>query len=294
MLRLGFSGPVGPEGMIGPMGKPGPKGPRGSHGEMGPQGPQGHPGPRGPPGAPGPTRRIEYNSLFESNGALRTEIYQNTEMSLSDQNAGIFKTLHYLSSVIESMKKPLGTRENPARFCKDLLDCQQKLSDGLYWIDPNLGCPSDIIEVFCNFTAGGQTCLLPVASNKLSFGVHKVQMKFLHLLSTEASQDITFHCLSDPPFSPTNTYSADDPGQEYQARPPRFRGWNGQMFEEDTLLEPHMLLDECRIQDGSWHQSRFFFHTQDSYELPIIDIQEQPLSQSNDLRHLEVGPVCFL
>uniref|UniRef100_A0A8C7M5T1 Fibrillar collagen NC1 domain-containing protein n=2 Tax=Oncorhynchus mykiss TaxID=8022 RepID=A0A8C7M5T1_ONCMY len=119
-------------------------------------------------------------------------------------------------------------------------------------------------------------------------------MKFLHLLSTEASQDITFHCLSDPPFNPTNTYGADDPGQEYQARPPRFRGWNGQMFEADSLLEPHMLLDECRIQDGSWHQSRFFFHTQDSYELPIIDIQEQPLSQSNDLRHLEVGPVCFL
>ncbi|CAB1323942.1 unnamed protein product, partial [Coregonus sp. 'balchen'] len=99
---------------------------------------------------------------------------------------------------------------------------------------------------------------------QLSFGLHKVQMKFLHLLSTEASQGITFHCLSDPPFSPTNAYSADDPGQEYQVRPPRFRGWNGQMFEADTLLEPH-----------------------DSYELPIIDIQERPSSQPNDLRHLE-------
>lgn len=51
-------------------------------------------------------------------------------MSLPDHNAEIFKTLRYLSSVIESMKKPLGTRENPARFCKDLLDCQHQLSDG--------------------------------------------------------------------------------------------------------------------------------------------------------------------
>ncbi|CAB1332206.1 unnamed protein product [Coregonus sp. 'balchen'] len=94
-------------------------------------------------------------------------------------------------------------------------------------------------------------------------------MKFLHLLSTEVSQDITFHCLSEPPFSPTDTYSANGPGQEYQDRPPRFRGWNGQMFEADTLLAP--LLDECK----------------DSYELPIVDIQEPPSSQLNHLRHLE-------
>ncbi|CAB1332207.1 unnamed protein product [Coregonus sp. 'balchen'] len=65
-------------------------------------------------------------------------------MPFPDNNAEIFKTLRYLSSVIESMKKPLGTRENPARFCKDLLDCQHKLSDG------------------------GQTCLHPVASNKVT------------------------------------------------------------------------------------------------------------------------------
>lgn len=51
-------------------------------------------------------------------------------MSLPDQNVEILKTLRYLSSVIESIKKPLGTRENPARVCKDLLNCQHKLKDG--------------------------------------------------------------------------------------------------------------------------------------------------------------------
>lgn len=56
--------------------------------------------------------------------------FQNTEMSLPDQNTEILKTLRYLSSVIESIKKPLGTRENPARVCKDLLDCHRKLRDG--------------------------------------------------------------------------------------------------------------------------------------------------------------------
>lgn len=38
---------------------------------------------------------------------------------------------------------------------------------GWFWIDPNLGCTSDAIKVFCNFTAGGQTCLHPLASNKV-------------------------------------------------------------------------------------------------------------------------------
>lgn len=56
--------------------------------------------------------------------------FLNTEMSLPDHNVEILKTLRYLSSVIESIKKPLGTRENPARVCKDLLDCHHKLSDG--------------------------------------------------------------------------------------------------------------------------------------------------------------------
>lgn len=59
-------------------------------------------------------------------------------MTLPDQNSEILKTLRYLNSVIESIKKPLGTRENPARVCKDLLDCHHELSDGenlIYWIN---------------------------------------------------------------------------------------------------------------------------------------------------------------
>lgn len=50
-----------------------------------------------------------------------------------------------------------------------------------------------------------------------------------------------------------------------------------------------------QIQDGRWHQSRFFFHTQDSRQLPIVDIQEFPTSRSNSSeRYIEISPVCFL
>ncbi|KAF7660023.1 hypothetical protein LDENG_00290070 [Lucifuga dentata] len=232
-------------------------------------------------------------SLHDYNAALRTESYQNIETTLPDQNSVILKTLHYLSSVIENIKKPLGTRENPARVCKDLLDCHHKLKDDWYWIDPNVGCTSDAFKVFCNFTAGGQTCLHPLASNKMVFGVGKVQMKFLHLLSTEATHSITVHCLIDPPYGTTDSFSSTSP-EPYENAKLRFHGWNKQVFEEDTLLEPHVLQDECKIHDGSWHQSHFFFHTQDSRQLPIVEIQEIPASQAHSQRHTEVGPVCFL
>lgn len=214
---------------------------------------------------------------------------------------------------------------------------------------------------------------------QMAFGAGKVQMKFLHLLSTEASQSITLHCLNDSPYVPLYTGAVHKENTTL-----RFRGWNRQMFEKDTLLEPHVLQDECKvtcgtkkwmnksfvladsshlqvsvtgnlyrgqswfsgssmmlpffcwgnwfnilqhiaikpykyetyfvkcgtyitwlifslsssffcqIQDGSWHQSRFFFHTQDSRQLPIVDMQEFPTSQPSGQRHIEIGPVCFL
>lgn len=32
---------------------------------------------------------------------------------------------------------------------------------GLYWVDPNQGGIGDAIEVWCNMTGGGQTCVHP-------------------------------------------------------------------------------------------------------------------------------------
>uniref|UniRef100_H3C031 Fibrillar collagen NC1 domain-containing protein n=1 Tax=Tetraodon nigroviridis TaxID=99883 RepID=H3C031_TETNG len=317
MGTLGFTGPVGPEGLMGPMGKPGPRGPKG------PQGPQGNPGPRGPPGAPGPSGG---GGVFLPSPEARNakDYCPDREISLPDQNTEILKTLRHLSTVIERIKKPLGTEENPARVCKDLLDCRHKPDDGWFWIDPNLGCTSDAFKVFCNFTAGGQTCLHPVATDKerkrsyqkntkvlrkcvvslshpskFFYGsdhscasARKVQMKFLHLLSTEASQSILLHCLNDLPGRPPDSVGSTG-SASHENSTLRFRGWNKQMFEKDTLLEPHVLQDDCKIQDGSWHESHFFFHTQDSRQLPIVDIQTVPAPRPSTRRHIEVSPVCF-
>lgn len=64
-------------------------------------------------------------------------------------------------------------------------------------------------------------------------------MNFLHLLSSEAVHTITIHCLNIPVWE-TKELGA-------QKSSIGFKGWNGQMFEANTLLEPKVLLDECMV-----------------------------------------------
>lgn len=138
---------------------------------------------------------------------------------------------------------------------------------GTYWIDPNLGCSSDTIEVSCNFTGGGQTCLKPVTVSKVyktqlkvlmiftnmrlhyidhcclpqpTIEVGRVQMNFLHLLSSEAIQHITIHCLN---ISVWRSAKNQLPGRHSV----RFKAWTGEVFEVGGELEPDVLEDSCWV-----------------------------------------------
>ncbi|XP_010158101.1 PREDICTED: collagen alpha-1(XXVII) chain-like, partial [Eurypyga helias] len=294
---MGKEGIIGPLGIQGPTGSPGPKGDKGSRGEGGVQGPRGPPGPRGHPGPPGPPGipasfqqdgfGAAFQALIDSNTALKTEGYQHPDLLMLDHGGEIFKTLHYLSNLIQSIKRPLGTKENPARICRDLMNCEQKMNDGTYWIDPNLGCSSDTIQVICNFTNGGQTCLSPITVSKLDFDIGRVQMNFLRLLSSEVVQHITIHCLNT---SVWREGSSEKPSEKAV----RFKAWNGQMFEADGQLRPEVAADDCKIKDGRWHRTLFSFRTQDPQQLPIVNIYNLPPSEPGKRYHLEVGPVCFL
>lgn len=55
---------------------------------------------------------------------------QSIDPPLLEEGAGIFKTLQHLSNLIQSLKNPVGTRENPARICRDLYNCEQRMYDG--------------------------------------------------------------------------------------------------------------------------------------------------------------------
>ena len=101
----------------------------------------------------------------------------------------VLASMASLSFELEQLRRPPGTAERPGLVCKELHRSHPHLPDGEvsslppeggetwdpapglssptgsaageYWIDPNQGCARDALRVFCNFTAGGETCLYP-------------------------------------------------------------------------------------------------------------------------------------
>ena len=51
-------------------------------------------------------------------------------------------------------------RHQPAQSCEHILNINVTAPSGFYWIDPNLGCSSDAVHVYCNFTSN-ETCIHP-------------------------------------------------------------------------------------------------------------------------------------
>lgn len=195
-----------------------------------------------------------------------------------DEAVGLLETLHDLLSAVHSLQNPEGSQRNPARLCRDLHHCQHSHTHGTYWIDPNLGCSSDSIQVTCK---NGHTCLKPITPAKLEINVGRVQLNFLQLLSLGAEQSVTVHCFNISVWSPAH-------GLPPSQRAVRFRGWGG------VLLEPTVLEDTCWQKDGQWHQVRFQFRVTDPALLPVTHIANLPEATSVSRYHLEVGPVCFL
>uniref|UniRef100_A0A8C4QXR3 Fibrillar collagen NC1 domain-containing protein n=1 Tax=Eptatretus burgeri TaxID=7764 RepID=A0A8C4QXR3_EPTBU len=193
--------------------------------------------------------RKALKAFINSNPALRMDASQDTHAERSE----IFRTLHNLHSLIQSIKNPLGSKDNPARICRDLLDCEDKLIDGIYWIDPNLGCMSDALKVTCKFSKGGRTCLQPAAPAKLEFDLSRVQLTFIHLLSSEARQVVKVHCLNTPIWGgrakPPGSLHLPSPSTPLMDNPPlRFLSWNGREIWGQGSSHP-AVLDDCQVSD---------------------------------------------
>ena len=59
-------------------------------------------------------------------------------------------------------------RYQPAQSCQHISSVNASAPNGYYWIDPNLGCASDAVMVYCNFTSG-ETC---IHTNATQVGLH--------------------------------------------------------------------------------------------------------------------------
>lgn len=87
---------------------------------------------------------------------------------------------------------------------------------------------------------------LPVSPPQVEFAVSRVQMNFLHLLSSEGTQHITIHCLN-------LTVWQDGLGRPAARQAVRFRAWNGQVFEAGGQFRPEVPVDGCKVTAGAPH-----------------------------------------
>ncbi|KAK2087308.1 Collagen alpha-3(V) chain [Saguinus oedipus] len=289
-------------------------------------GPRGDTGPAGPPGPPGPPAELH--------GLRRRR--RSVPVPLPFVEGGLEEVLASLTSLsleLEQLQRPPGTAERPGLVCHELHRNHPHLPDGVrrvhpdsptlpgsaageYWIDPNQGCARDSFRVFCNFTAGGETCLYPdkkfeivkLASwskekpggwystfrrgKKFSYvdadgsPVNVVQLNFLKLLSATARQSFTYSC--------QNAAAWLDQATGDHSRSARFLGTNGEelSFNQTAAATVSVPQDGCRLRKGQT-KTIFEFSSSRAGFLPLWDVAATDFGQMNQKFGFELGPVCF-
>lgn len=179
----------------------------------------------------------------------------------------MYSSIYSMRQEMDRIRKPTGTRANPVRTCRDLHFGHATFGDGYYWIDPNLGMSDDAVYVYCNMTAGGETCISPdihsaqitqipwrkeaEAQNdwfanlrggfRITYeSVGSVQMTFLRMLSQEGYQNFTYTCLNSAAW-----YSAELDSMDMAIK---FLGENDAEIGVDSgTLRPAVLTDGCQV-----------------------------------------------
>lgn len=219
----------------------------------------------------------------------------------------IFETIDEIKEDLHLIREPNGTQENPSRTCKDLYLAYPDFKDGYYWIDPNLGVHHDAIEVYCNMTANGETCLSPKKNQRMALprpyakdpkdpkkwysdlqGGFKIryhpenQVAFIRLMSVRVRQKFTYFC--------TNALAYDNKNSNHNSMGIRFMGAN-----EDPIkkIRPRDVpYDGCRNRRSNAY-TVFDFHTKKIHTLPIIDFMPNDYGGGSQKFGFEIGPVCF-
>ena len=252
---------------------------------------------------------IRYMRADEAAGGLR------------QHDVEVDATLKSLNNQIESIRSPEGSKKNPARTCRDIKLCHPEWKSGDYWIDPNQGCTLDAIKVFCNMETG-ETCVYPTPSSiprknwwtsktkdkkhvwfaetinggfhfsygdeNLSPNTASIQMTFLRLLSTEGSQNVTYHCKN------SIAYMDEETGNLKKAI--LIQGSNDVEIraEGNSRFTYSVLEDGCTKHTGKWGKTVIEYRSQKTSRLPIVDIAPMDIGGADQEFGVDIGPVCFL
>lgn len=88
------------------------------------------------------------------------EILSESDEGASDNQPAAYSTTSLCSPLVMAGQKLGSTKLFPAQNCEQVRRVSLEAVSGEFWVDPNLGCSSDAILVFCNFTSN-ETCIFP-------------------------------------------------------------------------------------------------------------------------------------
>jgi len=228
------------------------------------------------------------------------------------KHMGTFKEYYELLEQFDKYVMGEGTRQDPARTCRDLFDWYPFKSSGDYWVDPSEGSSDDAFLVFCNKTTM-ETCVYPriakVPSEELVYegadsyqwvmrdlkkedGIEYAadipQIKMLQLLSRRARQNVTYHC--------KNSHVLRKPNDKVIAHPMKIMMDNElehPISVTTRRIRMFEIQDECNVKDNKWHKSVFEMKSSKSDHLPIFDIAAYDIGDKKEEIEIEVGAVCF-
>ncbi|XP_077573582.1 collagen alpha-3(V) chain [Stigmatopora nigra] len=300
---------------MGQIGLKGMKGIQGTSGTKGVKGKQGPPGKAGLPIKSSTYSQVEHRSveIFESSNKnhskARLESTHVTKKQGQQKEPSPVKVYLEDEADEEAVHLPQGTKDDPGTSCYELSLIHPNFNDGYFYMDPNQGCPYDAFRVFCNFTAGGSTCIKPQKSqinfkwdltknqtrpssiqwfsqqyggDKFDYlGVDVVQMRFLRLHSLTCSQRIKLKWTSNPCGLDGMKDLVHLLGDSLQDINWRHTNVSTRELEVELVVKV-------------WGSSEL--HRGDMQLLPIRDLGIATASHCAHVAELkaELGPICFL
>lgn len=183
--------------------------------------------------------------------------------SVEEQKNILKKAYEQLRSTYDKLNKPTGAKNSPARTCKDLSRANPELGSGEYWIDPNDGDKRDAILVYCdmprkatcvrsqpqrsqniNYVGEEKEIWLSEAHDgmKITYKADSNQLGFLQMLSTHATQNVTYHC--------RNSVGYFDAEKNNYRRSLKFLAWNdAELTAKNSLhLRYDAIEDGCQVK----------------------------------------------
>jgi hypothetical protein len=191
-----------------------------------------------------------------------------------------------LAQQIDGVTKPDGSREFPAKSCKDLKLTFPEVQSGLYWMDPNAAKSADSFQAQCRFSGeAAETCIdandmiLPEKEgerlwwHRFEYPADSVQLELLRIGHTHSRQNFTFQC---------KNIAADL----------RVRTDDDQELEAGRRSILQVLSDTCSEKANTWEEAVLEIDTSLTSKLPIADVGVVVDGEEGEFM-LQMGPICF-